>query len=74
MIILLKREEKKNRVSKIKDGIRREAEEKAEKSDVAAEATYRRTVWDMLRTPGEPGGTSKEFRVKSVELPLQEQR
>ena len=70
----MKQEEKQNRVSKIKEDIWRETEGKAEKSDVAAEATYRRTVWDMLRTPGEPGGTSKEFRVKSVELPLQEQR
>jgi hypothetical protein len=60
MIILLKQEEKKNRVSKIKDGIRREAEEKAEKSDVAAEATCRRTKSGMLGTPGEPGDTGKE--------------
>lgn len=63
MIILLRQEEKKDRVSKIKDGIRREAEEKAEKSDVAAGATCRRTKSDMLVMPGEPGGTGEEFRV-----------
>ncbi len=63
MIILLKQEEKRNRVSKIKDGIRREAEEKAEKSDVAAKATCRRTESGMLVTPDEPGDTGEEFRV-----------
>ena len=63
MIILLKQEEKQNRVSKIKEDIWRETEGKAEKSDVAAEATCGRTKSGMLVMPGEPGGTGEEFRV-----------